>query len=53
MYGRIMGTLNVYQRGSNGVKKLIFTKSGGQGPDWKYQEVTVVPMPGLQVIYYK
>ena len=48
-----MGTLNVYQRGSNGVKKLIFTKSGGQGPDWKYQEVTVVPMPGLQLIYYK
>jgi len=48
-----MGTLNIYQRGSNGVKRLIFTKSGGQGRDWKYGEVTVTPMAGLRVIYYK
>jgi len=53
MYGRTIGKLNVYQRGSDGVKQLIFTKSAGQGRDWKYAEVTVIPMPGLRVIYYR
>ncbi|XP_061879772.1 MAM and LDL-receptor class A domain-containing protein 1 isoform X1 [Entelurus aequoreus] len=43
MYGRGVGTFNVYQESQGGVRALIFSQSGDQLPLWRLAEASLLP----------
>nr|XP_033506790.1 MAM and LDL-receptor class A domain-containing protein 1 [Epinephelus lanceolatus] len=43
MYGRGMGTLNVYQRSEEGKEALIFSQTGDQGRLWRFAQASLLP----------
>ncbi|XP_020897633.1 MAM domain-containing protein 2 [Exaiptasia diaphana] len=52
MYGRDMGSLNVYiQKPKSRKKFLVFTVSGDQGDMWHYQEVAIASTCKYRVVF--
>ncbi|XP_042354379.1 MAM and LDL-receptor class A domain-containing protein 1-like [Plectropomus leopardus] len=43
MYGRDMGTLNVYQHSEDGKQTLIFSQTGDQGRLWRIAQASLLP----------
>ncbi|XP_077471884.1 MAM and LDL-receptor class A domain-containing protein 1 isoform X3 [Stigmatopora argus] len=43
MYGRSVGTLNVYQESEHGVRALIFSQSGDQRNLWRFAQAAFLP----------
>ncbi|TKS79616.1 LDL-receptor class A domain-containing protein 2 Skeletal organic matrix MAM and [Collichthys lucidus] len=43
MYGKGMGTLNVYQQSEGGKQDLIFSQTGDQGRLWKFAQASLLP----------
>lgn len=43
MYGRGMGSLNIYQQSEEGHQTLIFTQIGDQGQMWRFAQGTLLP----------
>ncbi|XP_055359914.1 MAM and LDL-receptor class A domain-containing protein 2 isoform X2 [Betta splendens] len=43
MYGKGVGTLNVYQQSENGKKALIFSQAGDQGRLWRFAQASLLP----------
>ncbi|XP_015227028.1 PREDICTED: MAM and LDL-receptor class A domain-containing protein 1-like [Cyprinodon variegatus] len=43
MYGKGMGTLNVYQQSEDGEEVLIFSQSGDQGMFWRFAQGSLLP----------
>lgn len=43
MYGKGMGTLNVYQQSLDGKEVLIFSQTGDQGRLWRFAQAELLP----------
>lgn len=43
MYGKGMGTLNVYQQSEDGKEALIFSQTGDQGLLWRFAQASLLP----------
>ncbi|XP_071348966.1 MAM and LDL-receptor class A domain-containing protein 2 isoform X2 [Trachinotus anak] len=43
MYGKGMGTLNVYQQSEEGKEALIFSQTGDQGQLWRFAQASLLP----------
>nr|XP_023010426.2 MAM and LDL-receptor class A domain-containing protein 1 [Maylandia zebra] len=43
MYGKGMGTLNVYQQSEDGKEALIFSQTGDQGLLWRFARASLLP----------
>ncbi|XP_041849179.1 MAM and LDL-receptor class A domain-containing protein 2 [Melanotaenia boesemani] len=43
MYGKGMGTLNVYQQGKDGKVAMIFSQTGDQGRLWRFAQASLLP----------
>lgn len=43
MYGKGMGTLNVYQQNEEGKQALIFSQAGDQGRLWRFAQASLLP----------
>ncbi|XP_077378927.1 MAM and LDL-receptor class A domain-containing protein 1 isoform X1 [Festucalex cinctus] len=43
MYGRSVGTLNVYQQSEDGVRDLIFSQVGDQRSMWRFAQAALLP----------
>ncbi|KAI3374795.1 hypothetical protein L3Q82_021349, partial [Scortum barcoo] len=43
MYGKGMGTLNVYQQSEDGKEALIFSQTGDQGRLWRFAQASLLP----------
>ncbi|XP_037131957.1 MAM and LDL-receptor class A domain-containing protein 1 isoform X1 [Syngnathus acus] len=43
MYGRGVGTLNVYQQSEDGVRALIFSQAGDQRNLWRFAQAALLP----------
>uniref|UniRef100_A0A3B4UGP8 Si:ch211-106h4.4 n=1 Tax=Seriola dumerili TaxID=41447 RepID=A0A3B4UGP8_SERDU len=43
MYGKGMGTLNVYQQSEDGKETLIFSQTGDQGLLWRFGQASLLP----------
>ncbi|XP_056247108.1 MAM and LDL-receptor class A domain-containing protein 1 [Seriola aureovittata] len=43
MYGKGMGTLNVYQQSEDGKETLIFSQTGDQGRLWRFGQASLLP----------
>lgn len=43
MYGRGVGTLNVYQQSEDGKQALIFSQAGNQGRLWRFAQAGLLP----------
>ncbi|XP_063438022.1 uncharacterized protein LOC134719029 isoform X1 [Mytilus trossulus] len=49
MHGATMGSLEVYRKGTGISKDLIFIKKGEQGSQWKLANISILPVPGIQI----
>uniref|UniRef100_A0AAQ6ITE1 MAM domain-containing protein n=3 Tax=Anabas testudineus TaxID=64144 RepID=A0AAQ6ITE1_ANATE len=43
MYGKGMGTLNIYQQSEDGKEALIFSQTGDQGRLWRFAQASLLP----------
>lgn len=43
MYGKGMGTLNIYQQSEDGEKVQIFSQMGDQGQLWRFAQASLIP----------
>ncbi|XP_058498690.1 MAM and LDL-receptor class A domain-containing protein 2 isoform X1 [Solea solea] len=43
MYGKGMGTLNVYQQSEDGKEALIFSQTGDHGKLWRFAQASLLP----------
>ncbi|XP_074507832.1 MAM and LDL-receptor class A domain-containing protein 1 [Sebastes fasciatus] len=43
MYGKGMGTLNVYQQSEEGEQALVFSQTGDQGRLWRFAQALLLP----------
>ncbi|KAM9845004.1 MAM and LDL-receptor class A domain-containing protein 1 [Aulostomus maculatus] len=43
MYGRGIGTLNIYQQSKDGKRALIFSQTGDQGRLWRFAQASLLP----------
>ncbi|XP_067330349.1 MAM and LDL-receptor class A domain-containing protein 2 [Channa argus] len=43
MYGKGMGTLNIYQQSEDGKKALIYSQTGDQGRLWRFAQASLLP----------
>lgn len=43
MYGKGVGTLNVYQLSEDGKQALIFSQTGDQGRLWRFAQAALLP----------
>ncbi|XP_039999701.1 MAM and LDL-receptor class A domain-containing protein 1 [Xiphias gladius] len=43
MYGKGVGTLNVYQQSEEGKEALIFSQTGDQGRMWRFAQASLLP----------
>ncbi|KAK2822608.1 hypothetical protein Q5P01_022673 [Channa striata] len=43
MYGKGMGTLNIYQQSEDGKKALIYSQTGDQGRQWRFAQASLLP----------